>query len=145
MQPVNTEVAPNQTATTTTAPATDTRPKHLTIDTNSNADRANYQKATAANPTPTPIVNPEKLHEKPAGPPGFVTKDGTILYADHKTSSAQLATMKRGENVYILKMTMEDENGQILSVPTWYKVQRKTKKQETGWVQGKLLDSGGGG
>lgn len=144
-QPVNTAVAPNATESAPAATATN-KPKHLSIDTNSNASRANYEKPTASTPsTPSPIINPEKLHEKPIGPPGFVTRDGTVLYAKPNSGSAHLATMKKTENVYILETSLTDENGQLQTLPTWYKVQRKTKQKETGWVKGNSLDSGGGG
>lgn len=143
-QPVNTAVSPE--ATQSPAQTRESgKPKHFTIDTNSSAERANYKKPTAATPTPTPIIDPEKLHEKPIGPPGFVTQDGTVLYAEQNTGSAHLATMKKSENVYILETSMKNDKGGYDSVPTWFKVQRKTKKKETGWVIGKFLDSGGGG
>lgn len=119
------------------------KPKHLSIDTNSSISRAKYDKPVSN--TPLPIVSPEKLSEKPIGPPGFVTKDGAILYAQPSTKSAHIATMKRSENVYILQTSMMDEDGKEQPYPTWFKVQRKNKEKQTGWVIGKQLDSGGGG
>ncbi|MBL7780548.1 MAG: hypothetical protein JNM22_04965 [Saprospiraceae bacterium] len=142
-----------QTTTETSMPADKTnpepnvpasgKPKYMSIDTNSSAGRANYDKPTSN--TPLPIVSPEKLSEKPIGPPGFVTKDGAILYAQPSSKSAHIATMKRSENVYILQTSMMDEDGKEQPYPTWFKVQRKNKEKQTGWVMGKQLDSGGGG
>jgi hypothetical protein len=139
--------APAQTQTAApAAPSTNIgKPKHLSIDTNSNISRAQYEQPAAGKNTPTPIVHPEKMQEKPVGPPGFVTKDGTILYSKQSTQSAPIATMKRTENVYILETSMMDENGQEQPYPTWFKVQRKNREKQTGWVIGKALDSGGGG
>ncbi|HOY08091.1 MAG TPA: hypothetical protein PLO67_21935 [Saprospiraceae bacterium] len=138
--------APANPGNSAAAPASNAgKPKHLSIDTNSNASRAEYDKRTPGNNTPLPIVHPEKMQEKPAGPPGFVTRDGTVLYAEPSTKSAQIATMKKTENVYILQTSMMDENGKEQPYPTWFKVQRKNKEKQTGWVIGKMLDSGGGG
>lgn len=131
-----------QTATTSTS-SNPEKPKRFSIDTNSSNSRANYDKP--ATNTPLPIVSPEKLSEKPIGPPGFVTKDGAVLYAQPSSKSAHIATMKRSENVYILQTSMMDEDGKEQPYPTWFKVQRKNKEKQTGWVIGKQLDSGGGG
>ena len=125
----------------TTPPAG--KPKYMSIDTNSSISRAKYDKPVSN--TPLPIVSPEKLSEKPIGPPGFVTKDGAILYAQPSSKSAHIATLKRSENVYILQTSMMDEDGKEQPYPTWFKVQRKNKEKQTGWVIGKQLDSGGGG
>ena len=138
--------APVNPANSAAAPAANPgKPKHLSIDTNSNLSRAKFDKPAAGNNTPLPIVHPEKMQEKPIGPPGFVTRDGTVLYADPSSKSGQIATMKRGENVYILQTSMMDENGKEQPYPTWFKVQRKNREKQTGWVIGKMLDSGGGG
>lgn len=128
------------------APApSDNRSGHPPIDTNSSASRANFEKPAVIPKTPFPYDPQSRSKEKPAGPPGFIRSTRVALLTEPKVGSSKVATLEKREEVSILSMSMENERGEKQSLPTWYKVQRKTKAKETGWVKASEIDSGGGG
>jgi len=99
---------------------------------------AELNSSTPAPPTPIPAKTPAK-----AGPPGYITQKDLFLQSQPSSKAANIAPLKQYETVYILETIMKDENGNLTSFPTWYKVERENKA--TGWVVAKGVNPGGGG
>lgn len=73
-------------------------------------------------------------------PKGFVIKNNTVMYEQDNSRSKALATLKKGEFVFLIETSLNDENGQMSSYPTWYKIQSVDKK--TGWVESSRVSFG---
>lgn len=73
-------------------------------------------------------------------PKGFVIKNNTLMYEEDNIRSKALATLKKGEFVFLIETSLNDENGRMSSYPTWYKIQLSDKK--TGWVESSRVSFG---
>ena len=78
--------------------------------------------------------------EEKAKPKGYVIKNNTVMYEEDNTRAKPVATLSKGESVFLMETSLADENGQLAGYPTWYKVQLSNKK--TGWIESSRVSFG---
>lgn len=82
----------------------------------------------------------DENEEEKAKPKGFVVKNNTVMYEEDNIRSKQVATLSKGESVFLMETSLADENGQMAGYPTWYKVQLANKKK--GWIESSRVSFG---
>lgn len=73
-------------------------------------------------------------------PKGYIIKDNTVLFESSNVNSKQIGKLKKGENIYLIETSLNDEKGKFANYPTWYKVQITNKK--IGWVESSKVSFG---
>jgi hypothetical protein len=82
----------------------------------------------------------DKTDDEVPMPKGFIIKNNAVLFESSSTKSNKIGILKKGENIYLMETSLNDDEGKLANYPTWYKVQLINKK--IGWVESSKVSFG---